>query len=188
MNEPDEWCMKQVALGNQRYVEPLIRRYSSAMLTFIGRIAGRLHRDEEIFQEVFLAMWLGRATYQYPAMFRPWLYAIALNKCRQTLRRFAPVFSALPEPDLADEGAFAGRQAATAPVEAAIAAETAILVEIALGKLAPRQREVIVMRLWNGLSYAEIAEATGVREGTVRSQMHEALAAIRRDLEPRLRA
>jgi DNA-directed RNA polymerase specialized sigma24 family protein len=45
---------------------------------------------------------------------------------------------------------------------------------------------VVVMRVWNDLSYAQVAEILNVREATVRSNMHDALAAIRRELETRI--
>jgi DNA-directed RNA polymerase specialized sigma24 family protein len=46
---------------------------------------------------------------------------------------------------------------------------------------------VLVLRIWSGLSYAEIARATGVTEATARSHMFHALAAVRKHLEPRMR-
>ena len=55
------------------------------------------------------------------------------------------------------------------------------------GRLPPAQRAVVTMRVWNGLSYHEIAEAVGRSEATVRSHMFHALAAIRRHLEPRMK-
>ena len=74
-----------------------------------------------------------------------------------------------------------------APVEAAIEIETAATVAAAVARLPPRQRQVVVMRIWNGMSFAEIAESIGGREATARSHMHLGLNAMRRYLEPRLR-
>jgi RNA polymerase sigma factor (sigma-70 family) len=53
--------------------------------------------------------------------------------------------------------------------------------------LPDQQRTVIVLRTWNGLSFAEIAQSLGVGEATVRSHMHHALTALRRFLEPRMK-
>jgi RNA polymerase sigma factor (sigma-70 family) len=69
-----------------------------------------------------------------------------------------------------------------------VATETAQLVAQAVATLPPAQRTVVVLRNWNGLAYAEIAQIVGRSEGTVRSHMHHALAGIRKYLEPRLRA
>ena len=72
------------------------------------------------------------------------------------------------------------------PLEAAIDTETATLVATAVGELPQQQRTVVVLRVWNGLSYAEIAEIVGRKEATIRSNMHHGLAAMRKYLEPRL--
>src|SRR4051794_26986899 len=99
-SERDEWLMAQVALGKREHLEPLIRRYASPLLTFIRRMVGDQHRSEELFQEVFLAVWGKRRQYQFPRPFKPWLYAIALNKCRAALRG-RPAPAGLPREDLA---------------------------------------------------------------------------------------
>ena len=73
------------------------------------------------------------------------------------------------------------------PVEAAISPETATLVAQAVATLPPKQRAVLVLRVWNGMEYAEIAQALERTETTIRSQMFHALAGMRRYLEPRMR-
>jgi RNA polymerase sigma factor (sigma-70 family) len=72
------------------------------------------------------------------------------------------------------------------PAEAVIATETAALVSAAVAQLPPQQRAVLVLRVWNGLSYAEIAQAIDRSEATVRSHMFHGLSTLRRYLEPRL--
>lgn len=61
--EPDERLMQQVALGQRDPLEVLLRRYASPLLTFIQRMIGDRHRAEELFQEVFLAVWIRRGAY-----------------------------------------------------------------------------------------------------------------------------
>ena len=180
--QTDEWLMGQVAAGNQELLEPLVRRYGSPLLTYLHRMIGDRHRGEELFQEVFLAVWLKRKSYQYPRAFKPWLFAIATNRCRADFRKVRP-----PQVML-DESEAVPVTAGASPTDAAISTETANLVEAAVAQLAPQQRAVVVMRIWNQLSYAEIAESVGRSEGTVRSHMHHGLAALRRFLEPRLNA
>jgi RNA polymerase sigma-70 factor (ECF subfamily) len=180
-HERDEWLMAQLALGKRDHLEPLLRRYANPLLTFIQRMVGDRHRSEELFQEVFLAVWLKRRQYQFPRPFKPWLYQIALNKCRAAFRTRAPAAATL------DDGSPASPSAPDpSPAEMAIATETATLVASAVAQLPPQQRMVVVLRVWEGLSYAEIADAVGRAEATVRSNMHHGLAAMRKYLEPRL--
>ena len=189
MNDPDEWLMHQVAAGQSRCLEPLVRRYAGPLLTFIQRLVGQRHNPEEIFQDVFLAVWAKRQTYRYPATFRPWLYTIAANRCRLALRRHDPFFLSIFEDSIEDDGdrSVPADSRVVAPADTAIATETAAVVEAAVARLPDRQRAVVVLRVYSGLSYADIATALATREATVRSAMHEALANLRRYLEPRLR-
>jgi RNA polymerase sigma-70 factor (ECF subfamily) len=176
----DEVLMRRVAAGEADFLESLIRRYASPVLTFIDRMIGDRHRSEELFQEVFLAVWKHRGQYQYPRPFRPWLYAIAANKCRELLRSSAnrdwPSLDPIDAPEPTTPSA----------EESAIAGETAGLVAAAVRRLPDQQRAVVVLRVWHGLSYFEIAEILDRSAATVRSHMHHGLIALRKALEPKL--
>ncbi len=173
-DERDEWLMAEVAHGRREALEPLVRRYAGPLVGFIRRMVRDAHRSDELFQEVFLAVWRKRNQYQFPRPFKSWLYAIALNKCRADFRDPPPAHLKL-EPDSS------ALPAATDPTpeDAAIASETAAQIAAAIDRLPPQQRLTVVMRVWEGLSYAEIAEITGRTEATVRSNMHHGLAALR---------
>jgi RNA polymerase sigma-70 factor (ECF subfamily) len=176
--ERDESLMQLVAAGRADLLEWLVRRHATGLLTFLVRMLGDRHRAEEQFQEVFLAVWLKRRQYQFPRPFRPWLYAIALNRCRAVFRlRTPPPLSLVTEPV-----APAGDD--NSPAEQVIAEETAELVSRAVTRLPAQQRAVVVLRIWQGLGYGKIAEVIGCTEGTVRSHMHHGLAALREALQP----
>jgi RNA polymerase sigma-70 factor (ECF subfamily) len=177
--ERDESLMQLVAAGRADLLEWLVRRHAAGLLTFLARMLGDRHRAEEQFQEVFLAVWLKRRQYQYPRPFRPWLYAIALNRCRAVFRLRTPSPLSLAESPVGDDAS---------PADQLIAEETADLVSQAVTRLPPQQRAVVVLRIWQGLSYARIAEVVGCTEGTVRSHMHHGLAALREALQPLVEA
>lgn len=175
--------MADVAGGSRDQLEPLVRRHANALLTFIQRMTGDRHRSEELFQDVFLAVWQQRKRYQHWRPFRPWLYTIAINKVRSYLRSQAPMRSfhlLLDPPPL---------PSATEPEpgDLLVAAETATFVAQAVERLPYRQRVVVVLRVWSGMSFRQISELVGKTEGTVRSQMHHALSTLREHLEPRMR-
>ena len=181
-NYSDEGLMRQAAGGEPDAIDALVRRYASPLLTFIQRTVGDRQRAEDLFQEVFLDVWVYRHRYCYPRPFRPWLFGIALNKCRAHFRwrDSAPTL-------LADCPAATPAASDPAPMEVAVSTEPAALVAEADDQIPRAQRAVVVMRIWNGLSYAEIAEAVGCSETTARSHMFHGLAALRRHLEPRLK-
>jgi RNA polymerase sigma-70 factor (ECF subfamily) len=179
--ESDEWLMGQVALGKRECLAPLVRRYASPLLTFMVRMIGDHHRGEDLFQEVFLTVWTKRRQYQFPRSFRSWLFAIAANRCRADYRQARPGSVAFDE-----HAELTPTALGPGPAEAAIATETSTHVAQAVALLPPQQRSVVVLRVWNGMSYPEIAEVAGCAEATVRSHMHHALAALRKRLEMKL--
>ena len=177
-DDRDEFLMARVQHGQPELLERLLRRHASPLLTFLQRMTGDRHRGEELFQEVFLAVWRKRHQYDYPRPFKPWLYAIALNKCREAFRARSLPATSLDKTDAAAPEA--------GPADALIAAETAELVSRAVTRLPERQRAVVVLRVWEDLPYARIAEILDSTEATVRSHMHHGLATLRKYLEPRL--
>jgi RNA polymerase sigma-70 factor (ECF subfamily) len=175
----DEWLMAEVAVGTRDSLEHLIRRYATPLLTFIERMVGNQHQSEELLQDVFLAIWKNRRQYQFPRPFKPWLYAIAINRCRTSFRK-----NSLWVVRLEEEPALPAT--AAEPVDAAIGTETAALLANAVAALPGQQRAVIALKIWEGLSYAQIADVLDRTEGTVRAHMHHGLAALRKHLEHRL--
>ena len=134
--------------------EPLIYR--------LARRKGFQDADAaELTQEVFLAVWTHRKRYDPARRFRPWLFGIAINKCRADFRK--PV----PAPVLDETSPEVLVATGPSPAEAAIAAETASLVAAAVGRLPTGQRTVLVLRIWNGLAYAEIAQTMELRRNVV---------------------
>lgn len=176
----DEDLMAAVAKGRREALEPLLRRHATPLLTFVERMAGNRHRGEELFQEVFLLVWKNRRTYEYPRPFRAWLYAIAVNRCRTELRRASLPVKPLQEEDCPPD------PTSCSPVEMAIATERATLVAESVALLPPRQREVMILRIWQQLDYGEIATILDSTESTVRANMHHGLSKLREMLAPRL--
>jgi len=180
----DEWLMAEVAEGKREALEPLVRRHATPLLSFLQRMAGDRHRGEDLFQEVFLAVWAKRSQYVFPRPFKPWLYAIAVNKCRAAYRQMEWA-GPNPYPVPFEESA-APAAAEPSPAETAVAVETAVIIGKALTLLPAQQRAVVVLRLWEQLNYHEIGEIVACTPATARSHMHHGLCALRRYLEPRL--
>lgn len=179
--ESDERLMQRVAAGQREPLSILLRRHANPLLTFISRMNGDHHRSEELFQDVFVAVWSVRKRYQYPRSFRSWLFGIAVNKCHAEHRGRRNLPLSLDESTTATPTA-----PELAPIEGLIATETAALIERAVMRLPSQQRSVVVMRIWNDFSYAEIADILDRTASTVRSNMFHGLESLRRFLEPRL--
>ena len=173
--------MAHVADGSAEHVEPLVRRHAAGLLTFIRGMVYDRHLAEDVFQEVFLAVWRSRRTYDRVRPFKPWLYAIAVNACRRLVLRkpLRLLGGAADEGDPLDTEASPG----PSPVDVAVAVETETALQRAVAALPERQAAVVVLRVWNEMSYEQIAQVLGRREATVRSNMHHALKKLRRYLQ-----
>ena len=171
----DERLMKLSAAGDSNSFESLIRRYARPLMTLINRMIGRHHRSEEVFQEVLFSCWKSRAQYKFPRPFKPWLYAIAINQCRQVYRK---------KDDSVSNQETAVEMVTTKQVaeDFAVGKEVSELLKDAVERLPEQQRAVVVLRIWSGLSYREIAQSVDRTEATVRSYMFHALKNLRERL------
>jgi RNA polymerase sigma-70 factor (family 1) len=173
----DETLMKRAGTGHHRSFEALIRRYSSPLMTLIKRMIVNHHRSEEIFQDVVFSVWENRLQYEFPRPVRPWLFRIAINRCRAEFRKKSI--------QKTNQDASVSQVESIDPPEALMmATESESVIQAAVEKLSEQQRAVVILRIWNGMSYHEIADVVGVGESTVRSYMHHALKSLRISLEP----
>ncbi|MCF6379765.1 SigE family RNA polymerase sigma factor [Nocardioides KLBMP 9356] len=123
---------------------------------------------EDVVQDAFAALARRPGAIKDPSKALAYLRVSVVNASRSALRRrrTARAYSpphALPPPT---------------PEDTAVLAEEHREVFVALHALAPRQREVLVLRYWSNLSEAEIAAALGISQGTVKSTASRALAAL----------
>ncbi|MEJ2400473.1 MAG: sigma-70 family RNA polymerase sigma factor [Xanthomonadales bacterium] len=104
---------------------------------------------------------------------RPWFLRVVRNRCIDLLRRRRP--TGVPVEGLAADGA--------GPDAALETLQRDRRLERALAELGPEQRQIIVLRDYSDLSYAEIAAVLGLAPGTVMSRLHRARLALRERLE-----
>ncbi|MBL8891876.1 MAG: sigma-70 family RNA polymerase sigma factor [Planctomycetaceae bacterium] len=177
--ESDEWLMQQVKTGRRDCLEALVRRYATPLLTYLHRISGARHTAEDLLQETFLAVWARRETFAATGTFASWLFAIATNCHRQSLRsrsRRLVMF------DTSDSIPAVPCTTPT-PLDQSLIIEQQRALELAISRLPEQQREVLVMRHWNRMPHAEIAKVVDCTVATVRSHLHHALKNIRRYME-----
>lgn len=156
----------------------LVRRYERSLHGFVCRLTGEPGAAADLFQETFLRVFQHAASFRGGSRFKTWLYAIAANVCRSHARK------AMRRRTVSDEDAPEPPDPAPGPNGAAQSEEIGERVARAVRELPVAQREVVVLKLYDELSYSEIADALGRPLGTVKTQMRAALKALR----PRLRS
>lgn len=165
----------------------LVRRWERPIWRLCARMTGDAHRAEDLKQETFVRLFEKRKSYQNTGRFSTYLWRIALNLCYDELRRQERRRRLFREERPQDEEDPHMEQAAIdAPTPDACAAqsEEGELVRRALFELPEIYRTVLVLRHYEGLKLAQIAEVLEIPEGTVNSRMAEALTRLSRILEP----
>ncbi len=177
---PDAVLVGRARSGDAGAFAALVRRYERPLYAYAKRMLHSADEAEDVFQETFLRVHLNLDRFRDGAPFRPWVYQIATNLCRDRLRwwRRRPVVS-LDAPRAAsdDGGTMAETVASTdaGPDQRAREAELSARLEKAVADLPVKQRSVFLMARYDGLPYEEIASALGIPLGTVKSRMNSAV-------------
>ena len=134
---------------------------------------------EDLTQEVFVEAYRSLRGWRREALFRTWLYGIGRNICRRHLRDQARRRRLFDE----DADIQAASDPRPGPLQRLGVEEHNIAMLNAIGQLSAEHRVTLMLRAWEGLPYAEIAELTGVPKGTVRSRLHNARRELAKLLE-----
>jgi RNA polymerase sigma-70 factor (sigma-E family) len=127
---------------------------------------------EDVVQDAFAAFATRAGAMRDPGAALGYLRVSVVNGCRSALRRRRTARAYVPPHDVEPDG----------PDARAVLSEEHREVLAALDQLPPRQREVLVLRYWSGMSEAEIAAALGISRGTVKSTASRALSALEKIL------
>ena len=174
----DAELLARVGERDREAFEILYGRYVRPVFGLALRRLGDRGHAEDAVQEAFAAIWRSASTY------RPergaaggWLYTVARNAIVDRLRRSGPAADAeLPELASAEPG----------PAQRAEDSDVAWRVHRALEELQPREREVIELAYWSGMSQSEVAEYLHLPLGTVKTRTRSALARLASVLEGEL--
>ncbi|HEY3164193.1 MAG TPA: RNA polymerase sigma factor [Candidatus Limnocylindrales bacterium] len=152
--------------------EAMVLAHQDRLFTIALRTSGDRHDAEELVQDAFARAYRALAAWPAPRVrdlrLRGWLTTILLNAGRNRARvRRVPTTELVFDP---------GAEPAADPLARRDVRETWARL---LAELSPAQRIAVVLRHVDGMSYAEIAEATGRPEGTVKAHVHRGLAALR---------
>lgn len=175
---------------DQRAFAEVVKRNSRTVNGLLRRLAPDWSDTSDLAQEVYVRMWRYIGQLENPARFRSWLYRIVMNLFYDELRKKNRTLAtnSLDEAQYDDEaGEGAGRDIAdpsVGPEEQCINKELESVVRDAMQQLPHQFRQAIELRELNNLSYEEIAEATGVGVGTVKSRIARARAQVRELITP----
>ncbi len=152
----------------------LISRWEKRVFNYLLRIVGSREDAFDLSQDVFLKAYQNIRKLEDAARFAPWLFRIAHNEAYSLFRKRRP------EAEMTDAGMAEREPAAERiyPIEHAIAVATA------LDRLTTDQKEAVVLKIYQGFKFEEMAEILGVPISTIKSRLYTALELLKMELAP----
>ncbi len=160
--------------GDRQAFASLVRRHQARLFNFLLRLLGRREVAMDLTQDTFLKAWSALPDWQPAARFSTWLFQIGRNAAFDVLRRRQRInFVSYDAGNPADEPG----DSAPSPEQQYADRQRLRLLERALAALPAEQREILLLRELEDMSYAELAVTLGINEGTVKSRLARARAA-----------
>jgi RNA polymerase sigma-70 factor (ECF subfamily) len=189
MNEERDEVQQLVARargGELDAFEALYRSHQAGIYTFIRSQVGQPELAADLTQDTFVRAWQSLPRLRAVGAFRSWLHRIAANLVRDEVKSGRARLEMVASDLAADDGSLPEPAARSdeGPVATLIGRELKTELWSALAALSPEQRGAVIMHHLEGMSMQEIAEAMGVRPGTVMSRLARARETLRERLAP----
>jgi len=159
-------------IGDKDALAGLIERYQAPLRYFISRLSANPETAEDIFQDTWLTVIRRIHSLKKTDAFSTWLYRIARNKVYQRFRRKRKLFELnenIAIPNDTENDVFSTEDAAK--------------IHRCLKELMPEYREVLMLRFLEQMSYEQISQVINCKLGTVKSRIHYAKLALKKEME-----
>jgi RNA polymerase sigma-70 factor (ECF subfamily) len=174
----DTDLIRQASRGSVESYNLLVSRWEKRVYNYLLRITGNREDALDLAQDVFLKAYQNLRRLDEPGRFAPWLYRIAHNEAYSLFRKRKPEVEADGvEPAPTDAGIHVGGSSVF-PIELSLA------VASALDRLSPDQREAVVLKIYQGFKFEEIADILSCPVSTVKSRLYTALELLKAELAP----
>jgi RNA polymerase sigma-70 factor (ECF subfamily) len=182
MTRTDEELVARSKTGDTESFNQLVRRWERPIFALAYRTLGREEDARDVTQETFLRAFRALSGFKGDAKFSSWLYRIAVNLCRDWMRkeRRAPLV-AMPE-GVALEDAAVARGPIETVEDLAARAELGREVAKAMQYLPAEQRQAIILKEYHGLTFQEIADLMRCPLSTVKTRVYQGLSTLRKQL------
>jgi len=181
MGRTDEELVEACLAGEESAFDVLLGRWEKRIRGAIYRIVGSDDEARDLCQEAFLKAYKSLRSFKQEARFSSWLYQIALNLCRDRMRRRRG--KTMVSLDELEEGGAAMPVAGPTALDLLQERDTSRLIAQAIEALPDEQREVIILKEYQGLTFLEIAQMLDVPISTVKTRLYRGLDQLRSRLE-----
>ena len=181
MGRTDEELVEACLAGEDSAFDVLLGRWEKRIRGAIHRLVGSDEEARDLCQEAFLKAYKNLRSFKQEARFSSWLYQIALNLCRDRMRRRRG--KTMVSLDELEEGGAAMTVAGPTALDLLQERDMSRLVARAIEALPDEQREIIILKEYQGLTFLEIAQVLDVPISTVKTRLYRGLDQLRSRLE-----
>src|SRR4026207_1854765 len=178
----DEELVAKSMDGDVDSFNQLVLRWERPIYALAYRVIGRDEDARDVAQETFLRAFRALPGFKGQAKFSSWLYRIALNLCRDWIRRQrrAP---GMQMPEGVDPGDLVAERGPVESIEDLVGRrQLSAVVEEAMALLPEEQRTAIVLKEYHGMTFQEIADLQGCPLSTVKTRLYQGLTVVCREL------
>jgi RNA polymerase sigma-70 factor (ECF subfamily) len=168
----------RAARGSVEAFNLLVSRWEKRVYNYLLRITGNREDALDLTQDVFLKAYQNLRKLDDPGRFSPWLYRIAHNEAYSMFRKRRP------EADVEEVAPEATENGITVGGSPVFPVELSLAVSGALARLSPDQREAVVLKIYQGFKFEEMAEILSCPVSTVKSRLYTALELLKAELAP----
>ena len=174
----DTDLIRQAARGNVEAYNLLISRWEKRVYNYLLRLVRNREDALDLTQDVFLKAYQNLRKLDDPGRFAPWLYRIAHNEAYSMFRKRRPEADVDEVEPEGTGGGIAVGGSSVFPIELNLA------VASALDRLSHDQREAVVLKVYQGFKFEEMAEILSCPVSTVKSRLYTALELLKVELAP----
>jgi len=190
MTLPDDVLVERTLAGDTAAFSALYDRYERPLFNFVNQYVGDYEAAQDIFQETMIRAYRKLGRYQVGTNFSAWIHRIAINLAKDEFKRKKrrPVSNIAEATETGDETDLFAAMAeeSPGPEKVTLNKDTARRVREGLARLTPDHMQVILLYVFQGMAYKEIAETLCIPIGTVKSRMHYAVKELGKVLDGRL--
>ncbi len=181
MGRSDEELVEACRAGESSAFDLLVDRWEDKIRGACWRVLGSEEEARDVAQEAFLKAYRALAGFKKEARFSSWLYQIAINLCRDRLRR-RRIRATVSLEELERTGPVLVETGPGAH-EVLIRQDLAVAVRRAIAELSPEQQEVLILKEYQELTFPQIAEVLCVPVSTVKTRLYRGLVQLRLRLQ-----
>jgi len=192
----EEELVERLKRRDEAAFTELIRLYEKRIFQLVLRMLGDRGEAEDVAQDVFLTVFKSIDSFRGDSKLSTWLYRVATNHCKNRIKYLdrrargkKTELDDLSENDRLESVSMSASSHVARPDQQAEANQMEALMRRAIAELDEEQRELVILRDVENLSYEEIQAITGLPEGTVKSRLHRARLSLAKTIraasEPR---